>query len=32
MADPAGADHFDYCLGKAGLARGGAGREDQNAI
>lgn len=32
MADPAGADHIDYRLGKVGFARGGTGRKDQNAI
>ncbi len=32
MADPAGADHPDYRLGKVGFARGGTGREDQGFI
>ena len=32
MAHTAGADHPDHRLGKVGPARGGTGREDQNAI
>ena len=32
MAHPAGDHHFDYRAGKAGLAGGSAGGEDQNAV
>ena len=32
MADPAGADHSDHRLGKAGPARGGARRKGQGSV